>query len=85
MQTQLKDTERLCSKLTEDVVKKEIKKYRENRIQVRRDEDDIILDFIAYLCLPTPHEHESPQLCAALLHWMMLTDSKMVFKRGVLI
>jgi hypothetical protein len=31
--TQLKDTERLCSKLTEDVVKKEIKKYRENRMQ----------------------------------------------------
>jgi len=29
----LKDTERLCSKLTEDVVKKEIKKYRDNRIQ----------------------------------------------------
>ncbi len=71
MQTQLKDTERLCSKLTEDVVKKEIKKYRENRMQVRRDEDDIILDFIAYLCFPTPHEHESPQLSAALLHWMM--------------
>jgi hypothetical protein len=31
--TQLKDKERLCSKLTEDVVKKEIKKYRDNRIQ----------------------------------------------------
>jgi hypothetical protein len=35
LQAKLKDTERLCSKLTEDVVKKEIKKYRDSRIQVR--------------------------------------------------
>jgi hypothetical protein len=33
LQANLKDTERLCSKLTEDVVKKEIKKYRDSRIQ----------------------------------------------------
>jgi hypothetical protein len=36
LQANLKDTERLCSKLTEDVVKKEIKKYRDSRIQVRQ-------------------------------------------------
>jgi hypothetical protein len=35
LQANLKDAERLCSKLTEDVVKKEIKKYMDSRIQVR--------------------------------------------------